>query len=197
MTLNKDTTSTADDFITHRAAWRKALVIARSTSPTDHAWTYWENLIRQFDREFDRYMPGTVPDSFIAVSPAWRQALEIARDHALISAPDMDDKAYWTHELSAFDQAFSAAPPEHRPDAPDVAVQLQLLREVVAAQIRLWDARRALEKATAPNGEYSDRADDESLEHVRLLAAGLDSAEDAFTHVTVQHLARERLIALN
>ncbi|MGF6604759.1 hypothetical protein P3T23_009515 [Paraburkholderia sp. GAS448] len=58
---------------------------------------------------------------------------------------------------------------------------LQLLQDVVAAQVRLWDARSVLEKATAPGGEYSDRANDQVIEYVNSLAAGLHGADEACT----------------
>lgn len=67
---------------------------------------------------------------------------------------------------------------------------LQLLQDVVAAQVRLWDARSALEKATTPDGEYSDRADDQIIEYVNSLAVGLDGAAEAYTHVTDEHLQK-------
>ncbi|NTF17531.1 hypothetical protein G6L37_03910 [Agrobacterium rubi] len=35
---------------------------------------------------------------------AWRQALELAIESAEVRAPDIDDKAYWTHELKVFDR---------------------------------------------------------------------------------------------
>lgn len=67
---------------------------------------------------------------------------------------------------------------------------LHLLQDVVAAQIRLWDARLVLEKATAPDGEYSDRADDKIIEEVNALAAGLDAADEAYMCVTDEHLQK-------
>lgn len=39
---------------------------------------------------------------------AWRNALKIAQQHAEVKAPDIDDKAYWAHELRAFDRTFQA-----------------------------------------------------------------------------------------
>ncbi|VVE17280.1 MULTISPECIES: hypothetical protein [Pandoraea] len=67
---------------------------------------------------------------------------------------------------------------------------LQLLQEVVAAQMRLWDARLALEKATAHDGAYSDRTDEAVLEEVNWLAAGLNDADEAYTHVADEHLQK-------
>lgn len=39
---------------------------------------------------------------------AWRNALEISRSHARVDPPDVNDKAYWDHELRAFDRTFDA-----------------------------------------------------------------------------------------
>lgn len=38
----------------------------------------------------------------------WRRALEIAQAHAVVSSPDIDDKAFWAHEIAAFDRSFNA-----------------------------------------------------------------------------------------
>lgn len=35
---------------------------------------------------------------------AWRRALLIAELHAEVSPPDIDDKAYWRHEINALDR---------------------------------------------------------------------------------------------
>ncbi len=35
---------------------------------------------------------------------SWRNALVIARDHAEVRDPDINDKAYWEHEIRAFDR---------------------------------------------------------------------------------------------
>jgi hypothetical protein len=35
---------------------------------------------------------------------AWRHALEIARDNAEVRDPDIDDRAYWEHEIQVFDR---------------------------------------------------------------------------------------------
>ncbi|MBB5546528.1 hypothetical protein A8H39_00115 [Paraburkholderia fungorum] len=67
---------------------------------------------------------------------------------------------------------------------------LQMLQDVVAAQVRLWDALRVLEKATAPDGDYSDKANDEVIEYVKSLAVGLDGADEAYTRVIDEHLKK-------
>lgn len=72
---------------------------------------------------------------------------------------------------------------------------LRLLQEVVAAKVRLWNALQALETATAPNGEYSDRSNDKVIEEVNALAAGLDGADDAYSRVTDEHL--QKVLALS
>jgi hypothetical protein len=75
-------------------------------------------------------------------------------------------------------------------DAVQPKVHLQLLQDVVAAQVRLWDARLALEKATAPEGEYSDHSNDKVIEEIDALAAGLHDADEAYTRVTGEHLQK-------
>ena len=50
-----------------------------------------------------------VPDDVITHRNAWRKALEMAVAAAATEAPeapDTDDKAYWVHELNAFDRTF-------------------------------------------------------------------------------------------
>lgn len=101
-----------DDFVTHRASWREALVIARDSAkvspPDTDDKAYWEHELRAYDRAFSSYAPGVIPEDFETHRSAWREALEIARAQAKVSAPDVDDKAYLTRELAAFDRAFES-----------------------------------------------------------------------------------------
>jgi DNA-directed RNA polymerase subunit RPC12/RpoP len=39
---------------------------------------------------------------------AWRKALLSAKEDAAVIPPDIDDKAYWQHEIDAFDRTFAA-----------------------------------------------------------------------------------------
>jgi hypothetical protein len=116
-----------DDFVSHRGSWREALVIARDlarVSPPDvDDKAYWEHEIRAYDRAFAAYAPGAIPDDFMTHREAWRKALETARDHAKVSAPDVDDKAYWERELRAFDRAFAAIGLDRKlPELPETTV---------------------------------------------------------------------------
>jgi len=47
-----------------------------------------------------------IPGNVITHRRAWRKALEIARDAAEVSPPDINDHAYWEHEIRAFDRTF-------------------------------------------------------------------------------------------
>lgn len=107
-----------DDFVSHRTSWREALVIARDSAkvspPDTDDKAYWEHELRAYDRAFLSYAPDAIPEDFETHRSAWREALEIAREQAAVSAPDVDDKAYWTHELAAFDRAFESIGAERK-----------------------------------------------------------------------------------
>ncbi|MCA8228231.1 hypothetical protein [Burkholderia vietnamiensis] len=115
-----------DDFVSHLGSWREALVIARNQARValpdvdDHA--YWEREIRAYDDAFGAYSPGAIPDEFRTHHAAWHKALGIARDQAIVRAPDVDDKAYWEHELRAFDRAFASVGIEPPREVADAAV---------------------------------------------------------------------------
>lgn len=51
--------------------------------------------------------PVAVPEDFYTHQRAWRKALVIAYQHGEFQQPDIDDKAYWLHELAAFDRAYA------------------------------------------------------------------------------------------
>lgn len=53
----------------------------------------------------------------------------------------------------------------------------RLAREVVASKAAYWDAQRALEKATVPEGEteWTDRTSDAVEEKVSFIAASVDA----------------------
>ena len=59
------------------------------------------------------------------------------------------------------------------------ATQIQLAREAVGAKVRYWDALRALETATASEGDWPDQVNDDVIEAIENLAgcAG-DTADD-------------------
>jgi hypothetical protein len=51
---------------------------------------------------------------------SWRSAILMAIENAKVEPPDIDDKAYWRHELKAFDEFFAghpAAPAGEREEA--------------------------------------------------------------------------------
>ncbi|WP_432263486.1 hypothetical protein [Cupriavidus sp. TMH.W2] len=68
---------------------------------------------------------------------------------------------------------------------------LDLLRTAVRARRAYWDAIGNLEKAIAPNGEFSDRANDAVHHEIGALAAG---GEDDTT-VNEGHLYRVATLA--
>ncbi|CAJ6611449.1 Uncharacterised protein [Burkholderia pseudomallei] len=115
MNVQQRTPATAaqkdDDFVSHFGSWREALVIARDQArvvpPDVDDKTYWEREIRAYDEAFGAYSPSTIPDDFRTHHSAWREGLVIARDRAIVRPPDVDDRAYWEHELSAYDRAFA------------------------------------------------------------------------------------------
>ncbi|WP_334043574.1 hypothetical protein [Burkholderia ambifaria] len=101
-----------DDFVSHFGSWREALVIARDHArvvpPDVDDKTYWEREIRAYDEAFAAYSPSAIPDDFRTHHFVWREGLVIARDTAIVQPPDVDDRAYWEHELKAYDRAFAA-----------------------------------------------------------------------------------------
>lgn len=53
-------------------------------------------------------LPIALPDDLFSHQDAWRRALELLRDTAEVTPPDIDDRAYWQHELDVFDRVFAA-----------------------------------------------------------------------------------------
>lgn len=68
---------------------------------------------------------------------------------------------------------------------------LTLLRAVVAAKIAYWDRLDELEKAIAPNGEFSDRATNAVEEDISALATGAST----INIVTEEHVDHIRKLA--
>ncbi|WP_206146746.1 hypothetical protein [Burkholderia sp. Tr-20390] len=103
---------TDDDFVSHFGSWREALIIARDRArvvpPDLDDKSYWEREIRAYDEAFAAYSPSAIPDDFRTHHSAWREGLAIARDWSVVQPPDVDDRAYWEHELKAYDRAFAA-----------------------------------------------------------------------------------------
>ncbi|HEP6430584.1 TPA: hypothetical protein VDB83_004907 [Burkholderia cenocepacia] len=101
-----------DDFISHYGSWREAMIIARDharVAPPDvDERTYWDREIRVYDEAFSGYSALAIPDDFRTHHKSWREALVIARDRAIVQLPDVDDRAYWEHELAAYDRAFAS-----------------------------------------------------------------------------------------
>lgn len=75
------------------------------------------------------------------------------------------------------------------PTPPD---PLELLRACVAAKTAYWDRLHDLEVSIAPNGEFSDRANDRMVDMIDDLAAGTNEAQPP---VTEAHLLHAREIA--
>ncbi|KVV07447.1 hypothetical protein [Burkholderia ubonensis] len=123
----------------------------------------------------------TVPqkdDDFVSHYGSWREALIIARDHARVVPPDVDDRAYWDHEIRAYDDAFAGYSPRAIPD--DFLTHHASWREaLVIARDRAivqppdvddrsyWDHElRAYDRAFASIGiELSDRNQDAMRSH--------------------------------
>ena len=57
--------------------------------------------------------------------------------------------------------------------------QIDLLRKVIATKVAFWDALRALEVATAPEGEWRDWVNDAFIETIDNIASGCDTANDS------------------
>lgn len=160
-----------DDFVTHRAAWRDALVIARdfglvlsiesielglSTDTDDEV--NWDREIGTYDGALSACASDEITDDLEKHRSVWRYALEHARDRSV----DGDHKAYWVHELAAFDRAFEAVGvqrklPErpvslvlHVPVTTNAAVTPEQIRATVQ---RLIDAGLADATETLESGE--------------------------------------------
>lgn len=66
-----------------------------------------------------------IPNNVITHRHAWRKALELAmNDAAIVQAPDMDDQAYWVHELVAFDRTFDRLQAMMTDSSSETQVQL-------------------------------------------------------------------------
>jgi hypothetical protein len=102
----------ADDFGSHRDSWRQALLkmieLAEWNSDGVISKVNWNRELVAFDEAFAAYLPGIVPVEFWRHHAAWRVALVSTRDRATLQTPDYDDKAYWEHELRAYDRAFAS-----------------------------------------------------------------------------------------
>lgn len=64
-----------------------------------------------------------VPEDFLSHHASWRAALERCIETAPISTCEMDDKAYWQHELRAFDRAYAALAALNTRHAMDALLQ--------------------------------------------------------------------------
>jgi hypothetical protein len=67
--------------------------------------------------------------------------------------------------------------------------KLALLHLVVIHKLAYWDALRKLEKALAPDGEFSDKANDAVIEEIGYLAAALDGPHQIH-RITFGHICR-------
>lgn len=64
---------------------------------------------------------------------------------------------------------------------------LQRLQRVVSLKLQFWDALKLLETEIAPDGEFSDAANNAVIEQIDLLAAGLNTPADV-SCITADHL---------
>ena len=64
-------------------------------------------------------------------------------------------------------------------------VNLQLLRDAVAAKVRYWDAVGILEKALLNGNDPTDKQSDTITHEIENLAAGLDDPEDVFECIDI------------
>lgn len=69
--------------------------------------------------------------------------------------------------------------------------ELELLRTAVRARRTYWDAIGSLERVIAPDGEFSDRANDAVYNEIGALAAGREGEST----VTEAHLQRIKTMA--
>lgn len=99
------------DLLTHRDAWRTAMMMAQQSASREHdqdSLSYWLHEINAFDQTFEQMLrlsgSEPVPNDMETHRAAWRNALELAEQ----LASDEDDRNYWQHELGAFDHTFSA-----------------------------------------------------------------------------------------
>ncbi|TDN70467.1 hypothetical protein [Paraburkholderia sp. BL10I2N1] len=65
---------------------------------------------------------------------------------------------------------------------------LELLRTVVIAKLVYWDALGELEKRLAPDGEFSDRANNDVIDEIATLASALHGPHDVGA-ITQEHLS--------
>lgn len=72
-----------------------------------------------------------------------------------------------------------------------------LLQAATAAKLRYWDALKKLENAMVQilddgqlidHDKLSDRQSEAIDEHISVIAAGLDDPDDAFLHITDEHM---------
>ena len=82
-----------------------------------------------------------LPDDFISHKDSWRSALVIAQEHAEQNGTDMDDKAYWAHEMAAFDRAYSELKAGASPQPVQPASERLL--EIIAASYQIAGAYEA------------------------------------------------------
>lgn len=88
----------------------------------------------------------------VAHLPAWRRALVIAKEHAEVSPPDIDDKAYWQHEIDALDKIASdlATPANSRAELARSVSIMDATPEMVKAALAV-DWSNENEEATVHN----------------------------------------------
>lgn len=60
---------------------------------------------------------------------------------------------------------------------------VELLQKLVAAKIAYWDALGALERAVAPDGEFSDSANDAVIDYIDILASCMDGSDVSDEHL--------------
>jgi hypothetical protein len=149
-----------DDFASHCGSWREALVIAlglaRVAPPDVDDKAYWQHELRAYDEAFASYAPGAIPDDFRTHHKSWRDALVIAHDNAEVRSPDVDNKAYWQHELNAYDRAFAAIGVGL---TPDVIKELDARRDLAEAAYARYDFQMGVTHSDYPDDDWTHTPD--------------------------------------
>lgn len=83
-------------------------------------------------------MAVSLPDDLFSHHQTWRSALVAQRDAAKVEPPDLDDRAYWQHEIDVFDRVYAdlaasrgtaKAPAEPRDIQSGLGALIQRLRD--------------------------------------------------------------------
>ncbi|ABO60221.1 hypothetical protein Bcep1808_7344 (plasmid) [Burkholderia vietnamiensis G4] len=144
---------------------------ARVVPPDVDDKTYWEREIRAYDDAFAAYSPSSIPDDFRTHHSAWREGLVIARDRALLQPPEINDRLYWEHELTAYDRAFAAIGIEFVNDLPAWTSEDCAIADVQGWNIFDVDGTGYLEIQKDDEAQVFE-SDDDAVAYVRERAQG-------------------------